>query len=164
MGEFKRLKELYVDATDISDEGLAYLAPLEDLEVLWLDECDISDRGIQHLLSHSKELTLDGTKVGDEGLAALTKLHGLERLDLGDTSVTLAGLGHLADFPRLRYLRLPDIEINAQLIETLSMLPNLKTLDLSNDPSEDALKLLGDLPKLEEVLVDSLLPEAVDPN
>ena len=68
----------------------------------------------------------------------------------------------LADLPRLRYLRLPDIEINAQLIETLSMLPNLKTLDLTNDPSEDALKLLGDLPKLEEVLVDSLLPEMID--
>src|SRR5262249_23027597 len=58
----------------LSDEGLAHVAPLKNLETLSLSSAGISDNGLQHL-------------------AGLTKL---EALDLSQTKITDAGLKHLA--------------------------------------------------------------------
>jgi hypothetical protein len=120
----------------ITDEGLAVLRKLPDLEQLDLGRSPefmqlmlrtdppLTEVVIDHVkgLVRLKDLSLAQAKITDAGLAKLKNLRNLESLDLSGTLVTNAGLQVLKGMPRLRLLIVdsPGItpEGSAFLLET----------------------------------------------
>jgi hypothetical protein len=93
----------------ISDEGLALVADLNDLQNVNLAYSKVTDRGLKHLagLKKLKILDLEGCDITDEGLAHLSRLDNLELLLLRGTKVSDAGLEHLTHLKKLKLLTLP---------------------------------------------------------
>ena len=75
---------------NVDDVGEA----VEELEELYLDETEIGDEGmnIVRKLPALRALGLVGTRVTDMGIRQLAGLVKLERLDLGSTDVSDAGI------------------------------------------------------------------------
>ena len=92
------LEELsMVRISDITDKGLAHLAPLKSLKLLNLNSGKISDEGLAHLkaLESLEELRLPYSKnISDEGLKHIAELSNLRKLSVGGfkpADITLTG-------------------------------------------------------------------------
>lgn len=94
----------------ITDEGLAVVADLDDLEELGLCCSQVTDEGLRHLanLRKLRKLQLSDCAITDEGLAHIAHLDNLEWLLLSGTRVSDAGLQHLTGLKKLSRLDLPD--------------------------------------------------------
>lgn len=98
-------KLTFVD-TPLSDDCLDSVARL-DLRELWLDHTQITDEGLKQLapLKNLEVLNLIGTAVSDDGLESLKQLPSLKHVMLQDTRVTQAAVAQLE-------LDLPDARID----------------------------------------------------
>ncbi|MGH7136132.1 MAG: protein kinase domain-containing protein, partial [Pirellulales bacterium] len=139
---------------NISDDDLAELAGIPNLEALDLEGTPITDAGLVHLsrLSHLQRLDLSGTSVTDAGLALLTSIGGLRRLFLAETAITDAGMPHLAHFTHLNRLSLSGTKMSDAGLIHLAKLRQLASLDLSyTRVSDKSLNYLRHLSALEEI-------------
>ena len=77
----RSLRHLALGMCKITDEGLAELKGLTDLESLVLTATPITDVGVEHLteLTNLRALYLGGTSVSDDGLAHLARMRELRR-------------------------------------------------------------------------------------
>ena len=84
-------------ATEISDEGLALLKEMKNLERLIIESSKVTDAGILFLkdIPNLKYLKLMNTPVGDSVVNSLKELKKLESLDLINTNVSEKGLEDL---------------------------------------------------------------------
>ena len=125
-----------VDLTGKSttDETLAHLHGLRQLEWLTISNTKITDAGLVHLhgLRQLQWLLLDQTKVTDAGLIHLQCLSQLDTLDLSNTRITDAGLAHLQGLKRLQTLRLRHTEVTDAGLVHLRGLSQLQELSLGN--------------------------------
>jgi hypothetical protein len=95
VGRLGRLQELYLAGLLVTDEGLAPLKGLTDLESLDLTGAAVSNEGLAGLegLTNLRELSLAyANNVGDAGLVHLSNLRNLRTLALYNTRVTVAGV------------------------------------------------------------------------
>jgi Leucine-rich repeat (LRR) protein len=141
---------------EISDEGLARLAPLRELCSLDLVGTAVTGAGLRHLSSfpHLESLFLSGpwinddgmahvstckeletlgllyTKVGDRGFEQLGKLGRLERLDLSSRFVTEKGLAELVPLMNLKHVTLRCSDVGDEGLKHLSEIRALQRLDL----------------------------------
>jgi endonuclease YncB( thermonuclease family) len=171
----------------ITDDGLAQLGKLKQLEVLDLSGCwslsaqglsglkafphlrelslphNISDKGLEVLesLPELEYLLIDpwrGDPVTDAGLVHLKKLGRIRHLILNQPAVTDAGLPHLAGLTSLKILQFGDLPFTDAGLEHLAKLQNLEFLDISRTEITDAgLAKLSGLKQLRVLL----LPERV---
>ena len=76
--ECSQLRQLGIAHTKLTNEGLARLTKLRDIEALVLHDTRISDAGLAHLEGrpHLKGLWLGGTNTSPKGLAHLSGLQG----------------------------------------------------------------------------------------
>ncbi len=104
---------VYLQHTQITDEGLALLNGLTSLGTLSLEDTQITDAGLEHLkgLTNLRILSLEGTQITDAGLEHLKVLPSLTSLTLSGTQFTDAGLEHLKGLTSLRVLKLSDTQI-----------------------------------------------------
>ncbi len=101
------LRELMlINAVEITDEALADLAQMPQLQTLWLEQAKITDEGLKELKRFPKleVLNLIGTRITDKGLTHLADCKALQEVILYQTRVTDAA------FEQLR-LDLPDVEV-----------------------------------------------------
>lgn len=159
------LERLCLDANDLGDPGIAWLAAsprLGSLRELGLDSNDI---GLVGLLALSRavfwgrlvSLDLSSNNVGPEGVEAFAEFEGessLKRLDLCGCGVG-SGMIRLAESPMLRGLRrlgLFDNQIDSAGVIALVRsphMPELFTLTLAmNDLDDDAARALAECPRL----------------
>jgi CheY-like chemotaxis protein len=126
------LRFLSLANTEVTDEGLAHVAQLTDLEELHLDHTAVSDAGIRLLvgLHRLRILDLKGTQVTDAGLAHLRSLTALQGLYLTRTAVTNEGLRHLAALRDLRILILWETAVSDAGLHHLHGLKRLGELIL----------------------------------
>jgi hypothetical protein len=105
---FPELRGLNLSGTGISDEGLAHLAGLLNLDDLGLEHTGITDAGLVHLknLEQLQSLGLEHTEITDDGLRHLARLESLTALFLdSDTKVTDAAIRRFEEgFPGGRVL------------------------------------------------------------
>lgn len=120
-----------------TDELLAQLAGLPEIEGLYFELTDLTDEGVATLaeLPNLRSLTLYGgnPRVGDVGLATLSRSRSLEKLRLVNTDVTDDGLAALQRFPRLRDLTIAcDVgRLTEKAVHSLSALEQLDKLKIS---------------------------------
>jgi hypothetical protein len=87
------IAELEIGFSNITNDGLAALSGMVNLERLYLQKTAISDEGLEHVanLEKLRYLNLYGTQVSDSGLERLEDLDNLQSLYLWETQVTPAG-------------------------------------------------------------------------
>lgn len=82
--------ELEIGFSDVTDEGLAAVANMPNLEKLYLQKTLVTDEGIQHLegLTRLRYLNLYGTQVTDDALDTLVDLPRLKSLFVWETEIS----------------------------------------------------------------------------
>jgi hypothetical protein len=103
---FKRLRFLYLAATEIGDSWMECLDELHELQDLSVWYTDVGDKGMEHLrgLTNLRELGIEHTKVTNSGLVHLKDLPNLEKIRLAKTTINDNGLLLLAQRKRLKEL------------------------------------------------------------
>jgi len=116
------------DGKGVTDDALAHLQKLPDLEAVYLRKCKVTDKGLEKLggLSKLKYLYLGQTSVTDKGLEHLKGLTKLQSLSLVGTQVTDEGLAHLKGLGALRVLAITNTKVtDAGVAELKKSLPKL---------------------------------------
>lgn len=137
VSQLPKLKRLFLTRRQATDEGLAAVAGLKELETLMIWDADaVTDVGIAHMagLPKLRNVHISNGAIGDGSLAAFAQLPSIEKLSLQGNNFSDAGLNHLAGLKQLRTLW---IGMNKQSItdagaQHLVGLENLETLDLQN--------------------------------
>ncbi|MDA1014941.1 MAG: protein translocase subunit SecD [Planctomycetota bacterium] len=82
--KMKKVEQIDLANTKITDEGLKYLSGLKSLQILNLSRTDITDAGLKQLtdLPRLRSLSIGDTKVTDASVGALKGLPSLQLLDV----------------------------------------------------------------------------------
>ena len=157
LGSFDRLEFLQIDATNLTDAGVAPLSGCRSLQSLSMDMpwredgkgIAVGDEGLQHLAGLPLEiLGLSNTRVTDAGMDTLSRMQRLRELYLNGTPVTDAGLEKLRGLP-LEMLYLSDTKVTDAGLATLGTMSRLDSIYLDTTEIGDAgLAALGTLPRL----------------
>ena len=116
------VRELNLGETRISDNGLACLRHLPEVNVLWLQYNKVvGDEGMEHVatLRELCSLDLQQTSVSDAGVARLVGLSQLRSLDLSGTRVTDGVIESLRKMPALRSVYLGETAVTAEGAEQI---------------------------------------------
>jgi hypothetical protein len=123
-----------VSLTDslVDDQGLAEVARITGVRALYLDNCrEITPQGLAHLaqLQELQKLSLSKTAVDNASLQYLGGLSELIELNLfGNAQLTDAGMAALAACKRLRSIKLQETSVGDEGLRRLKSLPNLQEI------------------------------------
>jgi hypothetical protein len=125
--------------TPLTDDGLAALAKLSDLELVSISGNHITDAGLAHLgrLSRLRALILHAA-ITDAGLPYLADLPDLEQLDLSQSRVTDEGLTQLRSLPRLTTLILNGTRVTNQGVARIAEIKTITHLYLGMTELDDS--------------------------
>ena len=121
------LRNLDLNGTQITNDGLAHLKGLIELRRLSVDATEVTNDGLKHLqgMTQLTQLELSSTKVTGTGLVHLKGLRQLSVLHLNYTQVTDDDVEHLLVFDKLTFLSLLRTKVTAQGVAQLKKaLPN----------------------------------------
>jgi hypothetical protein len=106
IAQFKKLRALGLNFTNVTDEGLKKIAGLTELEYLYLSGTAITNEGVAHLagMKRLKEVHLSFTRIDDGALEVIRGLPELKTVWLDGTAVTDAGLTFLESSRKLKSL------------------------------------------------------------
>lgn len=143
--------------TEINQDELRNLGELTSLRVLCLENGYVTDEGVAHLrgLSNLEQLKLWKSPLGDAGIEALAGLTNLRLFNVPDAQFTDQALNLLAQLPQLELLRIGSPNITDAGIDSLQAMPNLRFLHLINIPITDAALIkIARLKQLESLYLD----------
>ncbi len=122
------------------NDGLAHLAPFENLVSLSMNDASISSLSSMPALNNLATLKLSDNKI-KSGLESLTKLSALEKLYLGGNQIPdLESLDPLKKLSKLEWLDLegnPVTKVPGYTEKVFEMLPALMVLDGCNRDGEE---------------------------
>ena len=147
----KHITHIHIDDGDLSEQGLAPLATLENLvqirirlrltdeaipiitkikslRYLNIPKADFTDEGIKILCSHPniELLRIGGERLSNSSLYSLATMQSLSFLHLIGVAINDEGLPALYDMPHLQSLYLDDTDVtDAGLVKLLEILPSL---------------------------------------
>ncbi|MCH7728516.1 MAG: PD40 domain-containing protein, partial [Planctomycetes bacterium] len=131
---FATVVHVYLYDKKATDDTLANIAKLTELETLIISNIAVSDVGIQHVSNLTKlvYLELSHTCVSNAGLAHLKKLKQLKTLDLSGSRVTGEGFVHLRHLSNLEELYILSEQATRKNILALKQaLPQVRIADRS---------------------------------
>jgi hypothetical protein len=139
LNNLTNLESLSLEGTQVTDAGLVYIEGLTKLRHLSLGNTQVSDNGLQHLegFGSLEELKLYSTDITDAGLVRLQRLANLRELWLDDTSVSDAGLVHLQCLQNLEELWLCGTRVSDLGVVHLEKLTKLRALRVVNTAVSD---------------------------
>lgn len=107
--------------SEFGDSHIAQLLGHRRLKNLLLNSTQVTDIGLQEIavLKELIDLELDNTAVTDAGLEQLAKLPELQFLSLNKTAITDVGLEHLAKAPKLEHLHVSGTKVTDEGIAKL---------------------------------------------
>jgi hypothetical protein len=149
LGIPKPVTDLDLRGNRISDDDLARLESLHQLESLYLDECPITDNGVREIakVRTLRYLDLSGCDdITDMSFTYLGTMRSLEMLDITafPPKITGRNIQSLSALPNLGTLHLVCcLEISDDAVEPLASLNHLDTLDIRGTSiSEEGTKRL----------------------
>jgi hypothetical protein len=146
------LRGLNLTNTNIDSDGLKEIAKLKNLGYLNLSDTDVDDEGLRLLagLADLSDLNLSATKVTDRGLPLLLTHQPMWKLVLLNTNVTDSGMNSVAKLKNLECLDLDSTAVTIVGLRVLSKCAKLRTLNVQNCRFNDqgAAELPRLLPKL----------------
>ena len=162
-----RVNEVSANRTSITDAQIPLLAGFKKMTDLSLEATRVSDVGAVHLrhLQQLEWLNLYRTQIGDRGLRSVGQLRSLTHLPIGATRVTDAGLTHLRNLKQLVYLGLRANPITDAGVRQLSELTQLEGLHLGETRvGDNGIRTLGKLRQLQKLWLDqtSVSDRAID--
>lgn len=147
-----KIRNLYLDKTAITDDGLANLTGLSIIQ-LSLTDTQITNAGIEHVkkVRNLSALVLQGTNVSDEGVREIATIGSLTGIGLADTPITDTALEHLKQLPNLTSLNINITNISDNGLKHVAVHRSLHTLLASqcDGITDVGLKHLGELTNLE---------------
>ncbi|MCM2371663.1 leucine-rich repeat domain-containing protein [Aporhodopirellula aestuarii] len=131
---FAKLDTVLIDQGVVTDQGLAVIAQLPDLEHLRLRLSPITDEGIRSLAGCDKLwlLNLPHCRVSSAGIRSLKKLPKLKQLRLGSPNLNNECCRAIAELTTLRGLHLIGVPVTDEGIKVLTTLPRLESLYLDD--------------------------------
>lgn len=101
---FPSLQKINFSGTDVTDVSLVHLEGLANLRELALNHTTISDQGVAHLagLTKLEIVNFNTDNVTDAALEHVKNMPELVQLHLNDTHITDAGMKHLAACKKLK--------------------------------------------------------------
>jgi Leucine-rich repeat (LRR) protein len=164
-----QLEIMSLDATLVTDKGLACLNDFKRLRVLSLVQCyGITDEGLAHLkgLNNLEKLDLSlSLPITDLGLEKIKELSQLRELELHRTSITDSGMKYLGDLKKLELLTLSDTQVGDHGLKQLQCLTKLQELRIGMPNkaviTDDGVKILDAFPQLQDLSIcctESALP------
>lgn len=128
------VKKLCLAHTKVTDDGLATLPDVSELDWLDLSFTSISNEGFAHVAAARKlkQLNLEQTRITDDALDTIAGFKDLEELDLSQTAITDKGLKKLSRLGRLKILWLTGTQITNRGLSALTSLRNLELLDVQS--------------------------------
>ncbi|MEX1095449.1 MAG: hypothetical protein WED34_05335 [Planctomycetales bacterium] len=148
------LKWIYLEALDrVSDEHLAGLSKTRELEILRLERPSITIVGFRYLTARKGllRLGLAGISVDAERGECIAALDRLEMLWLDDCRFP-DGLSFIEGLGRLRNLNLAGATLDAEDVESIAQLPELRELNVNGTAANDAmLERLASIKSLESL-------------
>lgn len=152
VAQLPNLKLLSLDSLWVSEIGLSELRGMANLQELYMAETTIADEAIEIMASMPKlkKLRLAKTQIGAPAIAAMPQLEKLEELDLSECAqLSDEAMGPLAEMKSLKKLNLWRVNLTDQGIQPIGKLSNLESLNLDNTRLTDAgLPAIGGLKKL----------------
>jgi hypothetical protein len=128
-----------------TDGLLAQLGKVPQVEGVVLNLTDVSDNGMKYIaaLKNLKYLRLYGANVSDQGFSHLKEAYGIEHLELVNTRITDKSLQMLKHMPNLSFLALSHesrlgITFTDTGLENLKYLTKLKKLYLCDGWASEA--------------------------
>jgi Leucine-rich repeat (LRR) protein len=148
---FRKLRSLTVYTGVIDDDGFASLEDLHELEQLTLGGRELTAAVLKHVQAPKlRALTLSGGQFDDDAVAYLKEMTNLEELHLLGTRLTDKGLAGLKSLKRLIILDLPDGSLSGAGLHELTDLKQLRSLKLARNQIEgSALAAIRNFPALE---------------
>ena len=142
-----RLKGIDLDGSEVTDNGLAQLGAMPELQYLSAGNGFITGTCLRHLLGCKKlwGLRLGGAEVNNESLRYLQNFPCLTHLGVMNMNLSLSGLEHVS---KCRGISSLDIDYNYQIddkaLPLLLKFPKLRTLSVKETKiSLAALESLG---------------------
>ncbi len=154
LGRLKDLEFLALGCPRVTDAGIAHLRPLVALTTLDIGPCAMTSVGLTSLggLTRLEHLRLRDTRVDD--LRPIRGLKGLVELFINGSLVGDEGFAPVADIVALKRLTVIDSPVGDAGLEHLRGLSNLTDLDLSRTRITDAgLRSLSGLKSLTRLTV-----------
>jgi Leucine-rich repeat (LRR) protein len=108
----KELRELVVDASDVTDQGLAHLQNMPKLEAISTSGCH---------------------EIKGKCFPVLAKLPNIQRISCRGHMVDLENFKYLPSFPKLSYLGLRDSALDPAAIKSISQCSQLTDLELNGN-------------------------------
>ena len=185
LGKLINLKSLrFTNNGKLTDAGMETFAGLTNLETFAFVGTQITGKAYAKCANWTKvtKVSHRGSKIDDEGLQALCEhLPNLESISLAHAHFTDAGAVHLAKLTKLKGLELGTHNASASALQNLAGLPlesiqlgegfhstealtivkgfpALRSLSVTDGSklTDDDLKLIGSIPKIEGLSVDKL--------
>jgi hypothetical protein len=163
LGQWPALDCLSLDATGLTDGGLAHVAAVRGLRSLavadGIDSEVLTDAGLAHLagMANLAELSFGAARVTGRGLAVVATLPRLRKLAVGGCGLTGDAIPPLISCRGLEELDLNyyrEEGAGDRLLAALPQLPSLRVLHaIRNDVTADGFRVLGQLTELEELAV-----------
>ena len=151
----KRVEEVSLFETAVTDAGLAQLRGMDYLREISLGRTKVTGQGLAALADLPRlEIisSLDRVRLGDVGYRNLGRLTHLIALDLSSQMDSAAGLAHLKGLTRLRKLYLGSTLIDDASLEQILQFTDLEDLNIGNAQVTDAgLARLESLPRLRKI-------------
>jgi hypothetical protein len=119
------LSDLYLVQAKVGDDAMRHVGELRHLEALFLEETQVTNDGLAYLdaLTNLTYCRLEGPAGGrhftDEAIVHLKSLPRLSTLTLYGSGFTDYALAQLKDFPRLRELVLVDCDVTRKARDDL---------------------------------------------
>jgi Leucine-rich repeat (LRR) protein len=145
------LQEFATASPAITDQGLKHFAGMGQIKVIGLSQTKITGSGFQYLagMKLSRLFLSESQSIDDESLKSLQDV-AVSWLNVSKTKVTDAGLKHLTEVDGLELLNLDSTQVGDAGMEELKNLPNLRELTLKETQVTDAgLIHLGELSNLQ---------------
>lgn len=160
----KRIKELDVSYTAVTDDGLKNIAEIKGLDTLELNGLEgVTDKSLEYLLPLKLYLlSLDSTRVTDAGVVKLTAIPTLHVLSLtGCENITDRSVLAFKDHPNMTNLSVSSTKVSSKALGQLTGLTCLR-VNFNGFDDSDVQNLLS-LNKLEVLYLrgSKITPEGV---